>query len=236
MKRYFFVLSLLGLNSGMFAQTAPSTLSDSLSYEMTQNLEFTKGLKDQTMFKTYLGKDGQVIKVGDKLKIGPPSGNKVSLVSNSGSVSGVRNSTGNAYAAAEQVGRYMYLEYKVLNGGFFEPQKTGSNVLNEEDIVRAIYVLHTGKKNNSLVTVAVAMENPNMKKFMGANIRYVSDYDRAIESGEVIGFGKKIVNKQQAVARLKELKELLELGVISKEEYEKEKEELSVIILKKADN
>lgn len=232
MKKAFILPFILLLASSIEAQENTVVSSDSLSYGMTQNLEYAKELKDLTQFKVYLGKDGQVIKVGDKLKIGAPSGNKVNLVSNSGNVSGVRNSTGNANTASEQVGRYMFLQYKVLSSAFFTPEKTGSNVLNEEDIVRNIYVLHTGNKKNSLVIVAIAMENPNMKKTLGANIRYITDYDRAIESGEIISFGKKIVNKQQAVARLKELKELLDLGVISKEDYEKEKNELSKIILK----
>jgi hypothetical protein len=232
MKRVLILPIILLLASKTEAQKNTVVSTDSLSYEMTQNLEYTNKLKDLTQFKVYLGKDGQIIKVGDKLKIGAPSGNKVNLVSNSGTISGVRNSTGNANYASEQVGKYMFLQYKVLNSAFFTPETTGSNVLNEEDIVRNIYVLHTGNKKNSLVIVGIAMENPNMKKTLGANIRYITDYDRAIESGEIIGFGKKIVNKQQAIARLKELKELLDLGVITKEDYEKEKAELSKIILK----
>jgi hypothetical protein len=76
------------------------------------------------------------------------------------------------------------------------------------------------------------MNNPNMKKIAGANIRYVFDYDRAVESGEIVNMGKKIVNKQQDIARLKELKELVDLGVITQADYEKEKAELSKIILK----
>ena len=220
------------LFQSFFGYAQKSQFGDSLSYDMSQDLALTKDLKDKTEFKVYLGRDGQVIKVGDKLKIGPPSGNRVNVVSNSGTIQGARSSSGSALYANENVGRYMFLAYKTLNSAFFSPEKTGANILNEVDIIESIYVLHSGSKKNSPVIICVSMNNPNMKKIAGANIRYVFDYDRAVESGEIVNMGKKIVNKQQDIARLKELKELVDLGVITQADYEKEKAELSKIILK----
>ncbi|MEX0997624.1 MAG: hypothetical protein WDZ45_11285 [Flavobacteriaceae bacterium] len=51
--------------------------------------------------------------------------------------------------------------------------------------------------------------------------------EEAIESGEIETSG---LNREQAIAKLKESKDLLDLEMISKEEYEKIKEELSPII------
>lgn len=55
------------------------------------------------------------------------------------------------------------------------------------------------------------------------------DYENALEAGE-INNPKGKITRQQAIGKLKENKELLDLGVISQEEYENLKIELSKII------
>ncbi|MBW3518320.1 hypothetical protein [Flavobacterium sp. NKUCC04_CG] len=55
------------------------------------------------------------------------------------------------------------------------------------------------------------------------------DYENALEAGEIINPKGKI-SRVQAIDKLKESKELLDLGVISEEEYDKIKLEMSTII------
>ena len=57
------------------------------------------------------------------------------------------------------------------------------------------------------------------------------DYETAFELGEILNPKSKI-SRKQAIVKLKETKELLDLGVINIEQYEKEKAELIKIILK----
>ncbi|SRX74937.1 hypothetical protein [Aequorivita antarctica] len=56
------------------------------------------------------------------------------------------------------------------------------------------------------------------------------DYDTALELGEIKNSNIKLT-KEQAIAKLKEAKELLDLEVITKTDYEKLKTELTPLIL-----
>lgn len=58
---------------------------------------------------------------------------------------------------------------------------------------------------------------------------YIS-YEQAIESGEVINPNGKLT-REQAINKLREAKELLELEVITQDEYDKLKDELTPIIV-----
>jgi hypothetical protein len=58
------------------------------------------------------------------------------------------------------------------------------------------------------------------------------DYDTALELGEIKNAKSKLT-KEQAIAKLKEAKELFELGVITQMDFEKMKTELTPLILKK---
>ncbi|GGW28626.1 hypothetical protein [Arenibacter certesii] len=57
------------------------------------------------------------------------------------------------------------------------------------------------------------------------------DYDTALELGEIKNPKIKL-NKEQAISKLKEAKELLDLGVITQADYDKLKSELTPLILK----
>ena len=81
----------------------------------------------------------------------------------------------------------------------------------------------------------------NGKKRIGYNVIAVTktpdgfsnlwiEIEAAIKDGEI---GTTFLNREQAIAKLKETKDLLDLDMISKEEYEKIKKELTPIIMKK---
>ncbi|MFB9054099.1 hypothetical protein ACFFVB_13505 [Formosa undariae] len=57
------------------------------------------------------------------------------------------------------------------------------------------------------------------------------DYDTAVELGEIKNQNKKLT-KEEAISKLKEAKELLELDVISQADYDKLKSKLTPLILK----
>ncbi|SHJ25332.1 hypothetical protein SAMN04488096_1212 [Mesonia phycicola] len=56
------------------------------------------------------------------------------------------------------------------------------------------------------------------------------DYDTALELGEIKNPNRKLT-KEEAISKLKEAKELLELGVITQADYDKLKSEMTPLIL-----
>ena len=60
--------------------------------------------------------------------------------------------------------------------------------------------------------------------------QYYINLEEAMATGEIQSFG---MTREQAIAKLKEAKDLVDLGLMTKEAFEKLKEELSKIILQK---
>ena len=58
---------------------------------------------------------------------------------------------------------------------------------------------------------------------------YEIDFEEAIATGEIKSFG---MSREQAIAKLKEAKDLVDLGMMSKEDFEKLKAELTPLIIK----
>lgn len=56
------------------------------------------------------------------------------------------------------------------------------------------------------------------------------DFEEAIATGEIQSFG---MSREQAIAKLKEAKDLVDLGMMSKDDFEKLKFELTPLIIKK---
>lgn len=55
------------------------------------------------------------------------------------------------------------------------------------------------------------------------------DFEEAIATGEIQSKG---MSREQAIAKLKEAKDLVDLGMMSKEDFEKLKAELTPLIIK----
>lgn len=60
--------------------------------------------------------------------------------------------------------------------------------------------------------------------------QYYIDFEEALATGEIQSFG---MTREQAIAKLKEAKDLVDLGMMSKEDFEKLKLELTPLIIKK---
>jgi hypothetical protein len=68
------------------------------------------------------------------------------------------------------------------------------------------------------------------KGFCAICPQYYIDFEEAVATGEVQSFG---MTREQAIAKLKEAKDLVDLGMMTKEDFEKLKAELSKIIMQK---
>ena len=96
--------------------------------------------------------------------------------------------------------------------------------------IEKIWVSHTKLSKKSPLIVFVTVRDPNIDKI--ANKFTISNIEKAIQLGEIISPNRPM-NRQEAIAKLKESKDLLDLGIISQEEYDKLKAELTPIITKK---
>jgi lipopolysaccharide biosynthesis regulator YciM len=84
----------------------------------------------------------------------------------------------------------------------------------------------------SPVTCMIYTQDIEAPTALGAANRTIFDLTKAIEIGEVINL-KASMTKEQAIALLKEKKELFDLGLIDEAEFQKIKDELTPIIVGK---
>jgi len=101
------------------------------------------------------------------------------------------------------------------------PTPTSSNSSGTNSIIKRIYVGGTKKMGFRIYFVG--------KGICGMCPQYYINVEEAMAVGELKSFG---MNREQAITKLKEQKDLLDLGMISKEDFEKIKSELTPIIMK----
>ena len=181
---------------------------DTLYYKDLENLEIVKNIKSNEKFKYYVDKNNNLFSVGQELKIGTPS---------------------NPQESTKDI-----LTGKMVKGGFtflsvFIDTQLEQKYQNETLIIESIRPMHTGfTKKSPLYVYFVCISNSNLGGYKYIKVNYP---EKAIESGEII-FESKILSKEKAIKLLKEKKELLDLGIITSNEYNKFKSELTPIILK----
>jgi hypothetical protein len=96
-------------------------------------------------------------------------------------------------------------------------------------VVDKLKVQHKKLSKDSELSVYAYVKDLSMSSSMGANNRTIIDLEMAINTGEVLN-PNAAMTREQAIAKLKESKDLLDLGMITQEEYEKLKVELTPII------
>ena len=97
-------------------------------------------------------------------------------------------------------------------------------------VVDELKVYHYKMSKNSEVRVLAYVKDPAISSGLGGNNRTILDLEMAISTGEVIN-PKARMTREQAIVKLKESKDLLDLGLMTLEEYEKLKSELTPIIV-----
>ena len=104
----------------------------------------------------------------------------------------------------------------------------GPEMQEEKVVISEMTVFHKGSRKKPL-RVMMLLGEPNGRAF-GIN-KYMSttDYEKSVTSGEIRSLNAPMT-KEEAIKKLKESKDLLDLGVISQEEYDKKKEELTPFI------
>ena len=186
-----------------------------------------KSIKNNTTVESYETKDKHIMKVGDTLTIGTAYNKKG------------RNILGDLFSN---------IATGNIKGTTKEPDYLPHSYNGQKVIIESIYVMH--EKYNGYNPLYNRKEMPlyilvyaKRPKVQNVNIKNIStalshkritivDIEKAFSFGEVINPVKKL-NREEAIKKLKEAKDLFELDLMSKSEYEKLRLELTPIITNK---
>lgn len=211
---------------------------DSLTYENTQDINFFRNIKNRTLVNKYKTINKNIIHIGDTVILGNPTSQEFLSRTYSGSygnkfrggIADSRSTTKKTYEFIK-LGRPAGFGSVVcaLNG---DSQIMASNSLkNTKAIVKEIKAFHKGSKKKPLYLVMVLGEM-NGKAFGINKYLSVMNTELAIESGEILLKNRKMTRKE-AISKLKEAKDLMEIDMMTKEEFEKLKNKLRPIIQNK---
>lgn len=161
-----------------------------LSYSFSQEVKYTElsSITSRGEITSYVGSDGAVYKVGDKLKIGVPSSNKT-------------------------------FAFITEGDGFLIPITNLSvSASGQETEIKSLWIV-----GNKRTGYSVSFRT---KGFTGLS-NYSIQFENALSNGEVKGLG---ISSDDALNQLKKAKDKLDLGLITQEEFDKLKLELSKYI------
>ena len=211
---------------------------DSLNFKSTQDINFFKTIKNRTLVKKYTTESGNVIKIGDTIVLGAPTSTEMSTKTLSGSygrtarggVSKSRSTTKKTYEFIKMgrpagFGSIM----SSLNGD--DAVMASNSLKNSIAVVTEIKAYHRGSKKKPLYLVMILGE-VNGRAFGINKYLSVMDTELALESGEVLLKNRK-KTRSEAIQELKDAKELLEIDMMTKEEFELLKKKLGPIIRSK---
>lgn len=195
---------MLGLIIGLIALAA-SCFGQSITFSQAENLEYAKHVSNNTEFQSYQSQDGSLVKIGDTLVIGIPSTKS--------------NSFSHIYIGKVTVGSAL----------FVNPVPLGMAYQKEKVVVEKISCMHAKMSKNSPLKLTVFVSNSAYASI--ARNRTILDYEKAFVLGEIIN-PKALLSREQAISKLREIKELLDLGMITQSKFDSIKNELTPIIMK----
>ena len=226
MKKFFAII----LAFSSFTLYSQNKYIESMTFEQSQNIDYFIKVKNNTKLGEYITASGNSVKVGDTLIIGNPT----SSYSTSNTVGGGTNigygRTKTRYAKEfefVQLGRPAGLG--AIMSGSEKPAMAGINLSQEVVLVKEMKTYHKGSKKKPLYVVIVLGEINGRAFGLNKYLR-VMNTELAIESGEILLKNRKMT-REEAIAKLREAKELLDLEMMSQEDYDALKKELSPIIM-----
>lgn len=198
------IIILFGLSTSIAGQSR-----DTLYQAKINDAGWTQFYSKSADFKTIKFTDGSVLKIGDKMRIGRPSG-----TNQSSGFLGQSNISVNSFSYL-MVGR---IGGVILSGVFTYLPETFKGVEVEIEDIK----LKKSVKRGINSSVMIIFNNP------GKDITLL-DLDAALKYGELIN-PKAVMTSDEALAELQKAKTKLDLGVISQQEYDIKKGELMKLI------
>ena len=209
-----------------------------LTYQNTQDFTFFKKIKNRTLVKKYSTINNNVIQIGDTVVLGKPTSEELKTRTYSlgyggkfkGGISDSRTSSIKTYGFI-QMGRPAGFGNIMTSLAGESQIMANVEFKNSKAIVKEIRAFHRGSKKKPLFLVMVLGEI-NGRAFGINKYLSVMDTELAIEFGEVLLKNRKIT-REEAILKLKEAKELVEIDMMTNKEYEKLKNDLRPIIINK---
>lgn len=190
---------------------------DTITFSNANDLSYAKNFKNYNDFKVALLNDGNHISIGDTIMIGRPGTNNSRITAVAGEGINAK-STFTTLSFGSPVGGALMASLSNDDG------KLLASWSETEMTVHRIFVSHSKFSRNSTLIVGVIM------KEMGGNRKATSySIESSITLGEVYLLDR-LMTREEAIAKLKEGKDLLDLEMLSQEEYDALKTELTPII------
>lgn len=206
-----------------------------LTYENTQDILFFRSIKNRTLVKEYISSGGNSIKIGDTIILGKPTSQETKTRTYTGSYgynasAGIEQSRSTIKKTYEfiQLGRKDGFGNILVAASGEDPVMATISLKNTEVIVKEMSVFHRGSKKKPLY-IEILLGEKNGKAFGVNKYLSVTDAELAIEYGEILLKNKK-KTREEAIAELKEAKDLVDIDMMSKEEFEELKKELAPFI------
>ncbi len=226
----FIIISFFALNSYAQKQLKELTFDD------CQNPSVFEKIKNNTKILRYTSANGAIIEIGDTLIIGTPSGSITTTT-----IVDAEDKVGAAEAHSKTKNSFTTI-FMGIPPGFVNPIQpmntentdaiTNANATMQGElvVVSKMKVFHKGSKKKPLGLIMFLGE-PNGRAFGYCKYMSVFDYEKSVIAGEIKSLNAPMTRKE-AIAKLKESKDLLDLGLLKQEEYDKIKSELTPIIMK----
>ena len=206
-----------------------------LTYANTQDINFFSTVNNGAEVKQYTTANKNSVKIGDTLILGMPSSQEVSTKTYAGSYgTNLRGGIGQSRSTSKKTYEFIQMGRPAGFGSIMSamngdaPIMADNNLKNTTVIINELKTYHRGSKKKPLYVVMVLGEI-NGRAFGINKYLSVMDTELAIESGEIHLKNRKMT-REEAIAKLKEAKELMEVDMLSKEEFEELKKELAPII------
>tara|TARA_B100000579_G_scaffold400216_1_gene381698 strand:- start:889 stop:1602 length:714 start_codon:yes stop_codon:yes gene_type:complete len=210
---------------------------EKLTYEDANNIDYFIKVKNNTRVLEYITQDGNSLKVGDTLVLGRPTSESAISTTYGGGTSTGPISAGGARTKTRINKEFEFIRLgrpagfgnvmSSMNGD--GPSMAGVSLAGEVVKIDEIKVAHKGSKKKPLRLILI-MGEINGRAF-GIN-KYLSvlDTDLAMSYGEILLKNKKMT-RDEAIAKLKEAKDLMDLGLMSEEEFKAMRSELQPLIM-----
>jgi len=235
MKKALIICCLCLLTGALSAQTPPPqnfTLM-TLTWEECNTPSFFEHIRNGTNVLQYTSASGAVLIVGDTLVLATPGGSEaltdvVAYGNHHVAVASGRTNVRSQYSTVIMgkpagFGNVM----NALNG--VQVDYAPADMQGEVVVIAEMRVRHDGGRRKPL-ELMVLLGEPNGRAF-GIN-KYMStvDYEASVVAGELRPLNAPMT-RDEAIAKLKEAKDLWDLGLLSEGEYNAMKDELSPLIL-----
>ncbi|SHK72270.1 hypothetical protein SAMN04488007_3668 [Maribacter aquivivus] len=187
---------------------------DSISYDELQELTNSKEYKNYFDVNEYITRAGDKIVIGDTLVIGKPSNSN--------------NITQGSVAIGQAINNHSYIYLGTTAAALTGTLMMGNDgMLNDRVFVVGISAGRISKKND--YEIYLELNKVGGGRFLGVKKLARVLFEKAMESGEIINSNAKMT-RSEAIRKLKEAKELYDLEMMSSDEYDALKNQLSPII------